>query len=82
MKDLYIFENYETKATIELSDYDNGTPTFQGFLFKDNEKEKTGSPSTCKDQKVINVKRKKPAPIAHAGRKVDDAEPQSSACTG
>lgn len=78
VKYLRIFEDYETKATTELPDYNNGTPTFQGFLLEDNDEEETGLPSTCKGRKVINAEGKEPAPIARASRKVDDAEPKSS----
>lgn len=82
VKNLRIFEDYKTKATTELLDYDNGTAMFQRLLLEDNDKEKTGSPSICKDQKVINTKGKEPAPIARASQKVDDTEPQSSARIG
>lgn len=82
VKDLRIFENYETKATTELHDYDEGIPTFQGFLLEYNDEEETGLLSTCKSRKVKNAKGKQPAPIARAGRKVNDAEPKPIALTG
>ena len=37
MKDLRIFEDYETKKSTELSDYSKDLPTFQGFLLEDND---------------------------------------------
>ncbi len=47
VKNILIFEDYKTKTTTEVSDYDEGTPTFQGFLFEDNDEEETGLLSTC-----------------------------------
>ncbi len=37
VKDLRIIEEYESKVTTDLPDYENGTPMFQGFLLKDND---------------------------------------------
>ncbi len=82
VKNLCIFEDYETKATTELPAYNNDIPTFQRFLLEDNNEEETGSPSTCKDRKVINAEGNEPAPIARIGQKVDDTELQSNARTG
>ena len=82
VKGLRIFEDRGTKATTELPDHDEGTPTFQRFFFEDNDEKKTGLLSTCKSRKVKNGERKQPAPIAHAGQKVNDAEPKLIACTG
>lgn len=82
VKNLRIFKDDKTKATTELPDYNNDIPTFQRFLFEDNNEEETGSPSTCKDRKVINAEGNEPAPITCIGRKVDDTELQSNARTG
>ncbi len=37
VKDLQIFEDYETKVITDLPDYENDTPAFQGFLLEDND---------------------------------------------
>ena len=39
VKDLRIFEDYESKPSTDLPDYSEGTPTFQGFLLADNDDE-------------------------------------------
>lgn len=36
MKDFRIFEDYGSKSSTKLLDYNKGTPTFQGFFFEDN----------------------------------------------
>lgn len=60
IKDLRIFEDYKTKASTELPDYDAGKPTFQGFLSEDNDKKEPKElMSTCdKNRKVGNAKGK------------------------
>lgn len=37
VKNLRIFEDYESRISTELPDYSEGTPTFQGFLLVDND---------------------------------------------
>ncbi len=82
VKNFCIFEDYETKATTELSDYNEGTPTLQGFLFEDNDEEETGLLSPYESRKVKNTEGKQPAHIAHKVRKVNDAEPKPITRTG
>ncbi len=60
VNDLRIFEDYETKASTELPDYDEGKPTFQGFLSEDNDEERSEElTNTCdKSRKMDNAKGK------------------------
>lgn len=60
VKDLCIFEDYETKTSTELPDYNNNRLTFQGFLSEDNDEERSKKLlSTCvKSQKIGNTERK------------------------
>lgn len=53
VKDLRIFENNETKISTELPDYDEGKPTFQGFLSKDDDKGSKELMSTCDDRRKV-----------------------------
>lgn len=39
MKDLLIFEDYATKSSIKLLDYNNSNSKFQSFLCADNDNE-------------------------------------------
>ncbi len=65
VKDLRIFEDDETKTSTELPDYDEGKPTFQGFLSEDNDEEGSEElTSTC-----------------NTGRKVDNAKGKQSTQT-
>lgn len=43
VKDLRIFEDYKSKIATKLPDYNNGIPTFQGFLLGDNDEDKKES---------------------------------------
>ncbi len=63
VKNLCIFEDYKTKASIELPDCNEGKPTFQGFLSEYNDEERSEElTSTCdKSQKVDNVEGKQSA---------------------
>ena len=60
VKYLRIFEDYKTKASSELPDYNEGKPTFQGFFTEDkDEKRSEELTSTCdKGRKVDNAKGK------------------------
>ncbi|MCJ1346413.1 hypothetical protein MMC31_004629, partial [Peltigera leucophlebia] len=70
VKDLCIFQDYESKFSTELPDYSEGTPTFQGFLLADNNDEQledlhlTRAGQKAKDAEKAN----------HKGQKVEDAE--------
>lgn len=84
VKDLRIFEDYASKASTELPDYSEGTPTFQGFLLADNddEKEEDDMHSThASGRKVLDDERAKQPPLGEemhstraSGQKVQDAE--------
>ena len=82
VKDLRIFENFKTKASTELPDYDEGKPTFQGFFSEDNDEEGSEElTSTCdKSRKVDNAKGKQSTQIKKLtstcdnGRKVGGIE--------
>lgn len=53
VKDLRIFEDYESKTATDLSNYNENTPTFQGFLLEDdNDDDKEESVQVHKNQKV------------------------------
>ena len=71
VKDLRIFEDYETKALTEFPDYDESTLTFQRFLLENNDEEELGLLIICDGQKFRNAEGKQPAPIAYKGRKVN-----------
>lgn len=59
VKNLYIFEDYKTKTSTELSDYNDNKPIFQCFFSKDNNEESEKLLCTCaKSQKVTNIKGK------------------------
>ena len=56
VKDLCIFENYETKSSIEVLNYDD-KPTFQGFFSENNDERSEELASTyVEGQKVENTK--------------------------
>ena len=74
VKDLRIFEDYKSKIATDLPDYNNGTPTFQGFLLEDNDDDKEESLQTREGQKHITSTRGK-------GRKVENAESIPSTIT-
>ena len=86
VKDLRIFEDYKTKASNELPDYDEGKPTFQGFLFEDNDEEGSEElTSTCdKGRKIDNAKGKQSTQTKELtstcdnGRKVGGIEGKSN----
>ncbi len=80
VKGLRIFEDYETKTSIELPHYDDNKPTFQGFLSEDIDEEGSEElSSTCVEgRKVGNTEGKQSTSDIHAGRKVNDAEPVST----
>ena len=69
VKDLRIFEDYESKSASELPDYNNGTPTFQGFNLDDNDDEKEENSQTGEGRKV-NIEQ------PGEGRKVSTEEAQ------
>ena len=58
MKDLYIFEDYETKLSTELSDY-NDKPTFQRFFSEDSDERSEELSSTCIEGQNIESNRGK-----------------------
>ena len=74
VKDLWIFEDYESKIATDLPDYNNGTSTFQGFLLGDNDDDKEESLQIRESQKHITSTREK-------GRKVENAESIPSTIT-
>lgn len=84
VKYLRIFEDYGSKSSTELPDYSEGTPTFQGFFFVDNDNEKVGDDmhlTHASSRKVLDVEKAKQAPPEEelhstraSGRKVLDAE--------
>ena len=79
VKDLCIFENYESKFSIELLDYSESTPTFQEFLFADNNnKQLEDLFLTCIGRKVKDVEiANQFLPPCNKGQKVNDAKPIS-----
>lgn len=59
-KDLHIFEDYGSKSSTKLPDYNEGTPTFQGFLFTDNDDEQIEEGmylTHTSDQKVLDAEK-------------------------
>ncbi len=68
VKDLWIFEDYESKVATDLPDYENGTPTFQGFLLEDNN-DKEESLQSREDRKVSEEQ-------SREGRKVSKKKPR------
>ena len=83
VKDLRIFEDYESKFSIELPDYSEGAPTFQGFLLADNDDEQLEDLySTRVGQKAKDAeKANQSPPPRNRGQKVNDAEPIPSIVT-
>ena len=83
VKDLRIFEDYESKFSTELPDYSEGTPTFQGFLLADNDNEQledlllTRVGRKAKDAEIANQS----PPPRNKSPKVNDAEPIPSIVT-
>ncbi len=57
VKDLRIFEDYESKSATDIPDYDNGMPTFQGFIFNDNDDDKKGSLRNCDERRKVNTEK-------------------------
>lgn len=80
VKDLCIFEDYKTKTSTELPDYDNDKPTFQGFLSEDNDEQRSEKLSSIciKSQKVENTKEKQLISDTRTGQKVSNTEPVST----
>ena len=73
VKDLRIFEDYETKKSTDLPDYDE-RPTFQGFLFEDNDEGSEKESSTCAEsRKVTSTKGKTSEIDSRAGQNAQDA---------
>lgn len=58
MKNLYIFKDYESKFSTQLSDYSKDTLTFQGFIFaNNNDKQLKDLHLTYKGQKAKNIEK-------------------------
>lgn len=78
LKDLCIFEDYESKTSTKLLDYSEGIPTFQGFLLADNDDEKLEndlhSPRAGRNAPDAE-KAKQSTPSRNRSRKFNDAEP-------
>ena len=55
VKDLRIFEDYESKGSTELPDYSESPSTFQGFLHTDNDDEEQELPVPRASRKVKNA---------------------------
>ena len=83
VKDLHIFEDYESKFSTKLPDYSESTPTFQEFLLADNDNEQledlysTRAGRKAKNAEIANQS----SPPRNKGQKVNDAEPIPSIVT-
>lgn len=74
VKDLQIFEDYETKKSTKLPDYLQGLPTFQGFPLKDNDNEELDLPIPRAGRKVDSAREEKQKlPITRADQKANSA---------
>ncbi len=73
VKDLRIFQDYVTKSSTRLADYNKGNPTFQGFLLANNDNKQHGEKmhsAHASDQEVLKVEK----PTHASGQKVLDVE--------
>ena len=78
VKDLRIFEDYETKESTELPDYSESLSTFQGFLHTDEEKERE-LPVPQAGRKVKNAREEEQSSSgSRKSRKVTENPPTST----
>ena len=81
VKDLRIFEDYESKGSTELPDYFESLSTFQGFLHTDNDDEEQELPVPRASRKAKNAREEDQSSSgARKGRKVTE-HPSSSTKT-
>ena len=71
VKELQIFEDYETKTSTDLPDYKD-TPTFQGFLIEDQEEQVTTPPLSQASLRADNTENAK-EPMATTSKELQDA---------
>lgn len=83
MKNLRIFEDYESKFSTKLLDYSENTPIFQGFfLANNNNKQLEDLLLTCIGQKTKDTEiANQSLPPPNKGRKINDVEPILSIIT-
>lgn len=77
IKDVRIFEDDENKLSIDLSDYSEGTPTFQGFLLIDNDDKQLEADLhlTRVGQNAVDAEANQSSPSRNKRRKVNEGEP-------
>ena len=72
VKDLQIFEDYKTKTFANLPDYKD-TPTFQGFLIVDQDKQVTTQPALSRANQRSEKTKNAQEPTAISSKELLDA---------
>ena len=80
VKDLCILEDYKTKMSIELPNYNDDRPTFYSFFSKDNDEKRSEKllSTYIESQKIGNTERKQLIFNTCIGQKVSNIEPVST----